>query len=165
MNLQTLRTLVRYSDHANNLVLRSAVGLSNDQLDRLFDMGVGSLRKTLIHIVDGESVWLQRCQGNPEAKWPPQDEPRNVSAITEGLQKTYRERDAFLATVREDDMARAMVYRDSRGGLFETTLGDMLLQLCIHSMHHRAQAVNMLRRVEGSPPEVDYMVWMRRPKE
>ena len=34
-------------------------GLSEAKLDQAFDMGLGTLRKTLKHIYDGESVWLR----------------------------------------------------------------------------------------------------------
>jgi uncharacterized damage-inducible protein DinB len=53
--------------------------------------------------------------------------------------------------------------RGSRGTLFTTTLGDVILQMFVHSTHHRAQAVNMLRHLGVSHPQVDYMMLVRQP--
>jgi uncharacterized damage-inducible protein DinB len=39
----------------------------------------------------------------------------------------------------------------------------MLLQLCYHATHHRAQAVNILRRLGTQAPELDYMMRIREP--
>ena len=83
--------------------------------------------------------------------------------IRNEFDSTWKERDAFLATLSNEDLTRNQSYRDSKGGLFSASLGDMILQGCIHSIHHRAQAVNMIRRVGGAGLEMDYMTWIRKP--
>ena len=57
-----------------------------------------------------------------------------------------------------------MRYLDSVAGYFNATLADMILQVLLHSIHHRAQAVNMLRQLGLGPPEVDYMTSVRLPE-
>jgi len=74
-----------------------------------------------------------------------------------------RERDAFLAELSDAALQASVTYRDSKGSLFSASLGQMMVQMCVHSTHHRAQAVNMIRRAGGQTPEVDYMVWVRKP--
>jgi uncharacterized damage-inducible protein DinB len=39
----------------------------------------------------------------------------------------------------------------------------MLLQGALHSKHHQAQAVNILRRLGAAWPELDYMMHVRKP--
>lgn len=165
IQLETIRTLLNYGDWANDRLLQTAGVLNDEQLDRPFDMGVGSLRKTLLHIYNGEYVWLQRWQGKTETKWPSEEEPVLISTLAERFRKNYADRDAFLAALMDADLARAVVYRDSKGSLFTAALGDMLMQGCVHSLHHRAQAVNMLRRVGADAPELDYMMRIRRPAQ
>jgi uncharacterized protein YciI len=55
------------------------------------------------------------------------------------------------------------VYRDSKGSLFQATLGDMLMQGVMHTKHHQAQAVNALKRLGAAWPELDYMYRVRKP--
>jgi len=163
MNLDGIRVLFRYSDWANEQVVGASVDLSDERLDRDFDIGRGSLRRTLLHILAGETVWLKRWQGDCETPWPSEDEPISPETIGERFVETFRSRNLFLSTVDGQKLGRAIVYRDSKGGLFTASFGDMMLQMCLHSAHHRAQAVNILRRLGATPPELDYMMWVRRP--
>jgi len=163
ISLESIQTLLRYSDWANQQVLRCAAPLTAEQLDRPFPIGRGSLRSTLAHIVAAEHVWLQRWMGRGETPWPREDTPTSPAAFGDALRQTWKQRDAFLAKLGDADLRRCGVYRDSKGSLFNATLGDMLLQGCIHSTHHRAQVVNMLRQLEAETPELDYMMWVRRP--
>jgi len=162
IQLETIRAFFRYDDWANDRVLLAAGPLTDEQLDRSFEMGRGSLRKTLVHILCAEQVWVQRWQGHAETPWPDEGERAGVAAIVERLREAQRVREVFLSDVRDDALDREIEYRDSFGGLFSAALGDMMLQLCNHSTHHRAQAVNMIRRIGGSPPELDYMYWRLR---
>jgi uncharacterized damage-inducible protein DinB len=163
MNIETLRVFLKYSDWANGQLIGAATGLSDCQLSEKFEMGRERLHTTLMHIWAGESVWISRWQGRTETPWPDEAEQVPVSAIGERLAGVYRERDSFVATLSDGDLSRVVTYRDSKGSLFKASLGDMMVQMIVHSTHHRAQAVNMLRRVGATSPEVDYMMWVRKP--
>ncbi|MCA9251313.1 MAG: DinB family protein [Phycisphaerae bacterium] len=165
ITLEGVRTLLRYNDAANALVFEAAKGASDDSLDQRFPMGRGSLRRTLLHIWAGEDTWLKRWQGKVETPWPSEREPVAVSQIFEWMHNVKRERDAYIKGLQEPALDAVQRYRDSKGELFEASLADMLLQGCIHSTHHRAQAVNMLRNVDAGLVELDYMSWVRRPVE
>ena len=39
-------------------------------------------------------------------------------------------------------------------------LGDTMLQLCGHGTHHRAQALNMARRLGARVANLDYLDWV-----
>ena len=41
-----------------------------------------------------------------------------------------------------------------------TTLGETILQVFMHSTHHRAQVNARLRAVGGAPPLIDYIAWL-----
>jgi len=116
-----------------------------------------------MHIWAGEHVWLQRWQSRTETPWPPEDEKWAVAQIAERFEEVYAARAAFIATIKPEALVREVVYRDSKGGLFTATLSDMLMQGVVHSIHHRAQAVNMIRRAAGVTVDLDYMYWVRKP--
>lgn len=163
VNLESTRTLLRYNDWANGQLLQAAAPLAVERLDRPFEMGRGTLRKTLLHIAVAEHVWVQRWKGRTETPWSNEDEPVGIAAVRDRLASTQNDRDTFLATLKDPDLSRTVTYRDSFGSLYTAALGDMLLQLCIHSAHHRAQAVNMFRHVGAGTLELDYMYWVRKP--
>lgn len=164
-SLPLLARLFEYSDWANAQVLSAAAGLSDEQLDRPLEIGpgAGSLRRVLMHTWAGEDMWLRRWQGEIEAKWPAESERLSVAQLRERFESTRARRGPFIAGLEDSALARVQAYRDSRGSLFKATLGDMLLQGIVHSVHHRAQATNAIRRLGGAAPEMDYMMHIRQP--
>jgi uncharacterized damage-inducible protein DinB len=43
-------------------------------------------------------------------------------------------------------------------------VSDALLQVCLHSQHHRGQCMARLRALGGTPRNVDYIVWLWKQK-
>jgi len=164
--LDTVCILLEYTDWSNDRLLEAAAGLSDEQLDRDMQIGVGTMRKTLLHIYNGELMWYRRWRGgeHAQAKWPSESEPVTVSELRERFAANRRERDALLAELAaaHADLGRIQQYRDSKGSPFGASLGDMLIQGAMHSKHHQAQAVNIVKRLGGTWPELDYMNWVRK---
>lgn len=165
-----LRTLFNYSARANNQLIQASASLTDDQLDRSFKMGRETLRKTLIHILAGEHVWLGRWKGEADTRWLDEEAATTVSEIARDLHRISKERDEFLESIDDGDMNRTKKYLDAdllnptAKDYYTASLHNMLIQGFVHSVHHRAQAVNMLRRIGVDPPEVDYMVSVRKPE-
>lgn len=163
--LALLRQLLDYSDWANAQVLSAAARLSDEQLDRPLEIGPdpGTLRRVLMHTWAGEDMWLRRWQGEIEAKWPAESERLSVAQLRDRFEATRARRGPFIAGLEDAAVVRVQEYRDSRGSLFKAALADMLLQGIVHSVHHRAQATNAIRRLGGAAPEMDYMMHIRQP--
>lgn len=164
-SLVMMQRLMEYSDWANDQVLSAAGELSDEQLDRGLEIGPGpgSLRRVLTHTWAGEDMWLRRWKGETEARWPSEGENCSVATLHDRFMALRPERARFLATIGDQDLVPVQAYRDSRGSLFRATLADMLLQGIVHSVHHRAQATNAIRRLGGRVPEMDYMTRIRQP--
>ena len=160
-DLVSIAELVRYGDAANAQVMGSVTPMVDQQLDRTLDLGAGSLRKICQHLLAGEVTWHARISGDAEAKWPARPIPSSAKDMAAMFEHVAHERRDFLKTLKDSDLDRAQTYRDSRGSLFQATLRQMLLQMIVHATHHRAQAVNAVRRVGGIAPEVDYMAQVR----
>jgi uncharacterized damage-inducible protein DinB len=160
----SVKALLEYSDWANAAVLDGAKAMTDDQMDRGLDIGPGSLRRILIHTFNGELVWLKRWQGETETKWRSEAEKIPPATLLERFRHVWEERDAFLRGLSAAAWEREQAYRDSKGSLFKAKLSDMILQGIVHSTHHRAQAVNALRRLGGPIVELDYMMRIRKPE-
>lgn len=161
--LDTIRILLAYSDETNTRLIDAAAGLTDVQLDQPFDMGMGTLRKTLSHIFVGEAAWLARWKQTPGFKWSSVAVPGTIVEMRRLDQTTRADRDAFLDSVTAESLAADQVYLDSTAGEFIATLHDQIIQGIVHSTHHRAQAVNMIRRLGGPLVDVDFMYARRRP--
>jgi uncharacterized damage-inducible protein DinB len=161
--LDLIGRMFEYTDWSNTRLIEAALPVVEEALDRPMEIGPGSLRRTLLHIFNGESVWLGRFGQDPSVPWPSETERVGVAALGERLAANAKRRDEFLAGLVPADLDRVQPYRDSKGSLFQATLRDMLLQGVLHSKHHQAQAVNILRRLGAAWPELDYMYRVRRP--
>jgi uncharacterized damage-inducible protein DinB len=49
--------------------------------------------------------------------------------------------------------------------LYSATLGDIATQLVLHEVHHRAQAMAMLRQFGVAAQNLDYYIFVRRERE
>jgi uncharacterized damage-inducible protein DinB len=159
----TLLELSCYCRWANEQILSRAAALPAARLAQSFDMGVASLDRTMQHVHHGESTWLERCRGNNEARWPSFEAAPDPAGLAERLRSTAAEREGYLRSLDESALQVVLTYRDSRGCHFQASRFDMVLQQLVHSAHHRAQALNMLRQLGAELPDpgLDY-IFMRR---
>lgn len=148
-----------YNDWANGQVLNAAGNLSDAQLDQEIEMGMGSLRKNLQHILDAERWWLANWETD-HSPFPRGEDPRSLQQITDLAEEIATNRNAFVARLNEDS-AQRLVNVTAGGPVTCFPVIESLLQLCGHSTHHRAQCINMLRQLGMSPPGIDLIVWLR----
>jgi len=133
-------------------------GLTDEQLDRDFDIAHRTVRATFVHIIRNVEVWPQLMAGRP----PRESLGRSVPELIARFDRAA----AKLAAV-----ARDVAQRDAWNGHFldvldnppvEKTLGGGIAHVITHSMHHRAQLVYMLRKLGISGlPEGDVLSWER----
>ena len=157
MNLATIRELFAYNDWGRDRLMRLVVKLDDGQLDRPFEMGEGSLRKTMWHLFKWEWMWLRRWQGaSPVAEDCPRDFP-SMQDLWNEWRETASRRDDFLAGLSDEDLRRRVTSTGTEGKPYTFLRGHMMLHVCNHGTHHRAQAVNMLRHVGVKPPPMDFL--------
>lgn len=157
MQNSALRELFVHYDWARDKLMTLASELSDEQLDRRFEMGPGSLRDTLRHLYGAERIWYERWQGAQQPQFP---RARTISAMSD-LWQAFRDlattRNAYLDTLGEADLQRLVTYTNPEGETHAFPLDDLMLHVCNHGFHHRAQALNMLRHVGVKPPGLDYL--------
>lgn len=148
--------LLAHNRWANDNLINACRSLSEEQFHQRFEMGLGSLHDTIVHIFGAMRGWTdmlaeREIRPRPEGRYFGIDE---IAAI--GREAT----DEFEAVVRAhplDDTATG-----SRGGRTYTfARGAVLTHVTTHGVHHRAQCLNMLRRlgVEQLPPS-SVVEWM-----
>ncbi len=135
--------------------------LTDEQLDREFDIGHRTVRATLLHVIRNVEVWSDLMNGRPVAgDQGTRRQDRSVAALITRLDRAA------------DDLARLARAVAQRGGWderwvdtldrppTEKTYGGAIAHVITHSMHHRAQLLYMLRRLglEGLP-EGDVLSW------
>ena len=154
----TLRDLFRHLDWASERVLAAAELLDDARLDRTFDIGPGSLRKTLAHVWVAHWVWLRRIAGEAPPKPPLDIACVPLADLRTFIAESRAARDGALAAMNDEDLARELSYTNFRGEPFVARVETILLHVCNHAAHHHAQALNMLRHAGvAKPAKVDYI--------
>lgn len=153
-------------------VLEVCRELSPAQFQQRFDMGPGSLHDTLAHVIGAMRRWADRL--TQRSIRPAIDNPpRNA-----GLPSDYRIRtpDELIALLDDAAAELAHIAHDIQlptgPGLasevsfaldnttFRATRGAALVHVTTHGTHHRAQCLNMLRRLGVTRlPELTVVDW------
>lgn len=120
--------------------------LTNEQLDRPFPIGHVTLRATFDHVIWNIEVWTDLMCGRPR-RLHPGAEAETVPRFIERLDATYAE---FAAVARRVQDERRL--DDTFADTVETppvmkTFGGCIAHVITHSMHHRAQVLNMMRHL------------------
>lgn len=149
--------LYRYNDWAHGRLFRLCSGLDDASLDQPREMGFGSLRATLFHILAAEQIWLERWQGIPWRPFPTDPAGASLAEIEAGLKRAAADRRELLDRERESGWRRVVTYRDSKGVAYERRLDDLLVHVANHGICHRSQALNMLKGFGRTVPAgLDY---------
>ncbi len=144
-----------------NLLAATSI-LNDEQLRQPFEIGQGSIWKSLLHLYAAEFVWLEALLGNDNPLVQgdlPGRIPGNqmgaggIASFTELRQKwTALQQcwDCYLEGLPPDSLDE-LVYKVSTssalGQRFATRRSDVLLHVCTHAQYTVAQVVNMLRQV------------------
>jgi len=145
--------------------------LSPEQYTREFPVGMRTLARTLTHIMASEWYYVRRMQGLevPEyAQWPIRDENPPPFAVLEPawIQQAEVTR-AALAGVRnwEAELEYRIVNDSGKPEIITASSEDIFTQLVLHEVHHRAQAMSMLRQLGIAAEDIDYntLTYKRRP--
>ncbi|MEM9251087.1 MAG: DinB family protein [Planctomycetota bacterium] len=140
-------------------LLELSLPLDDDALDRRFPIGPGTLRQTLAHIVDNAACWtLLMTDADTIDPWSP--DGVSIADLIERYDRT---------TAELIDLARRVADESRLDDTFVDRLDDPprrksygagILHVATHGMHHRAQALHMLRRLGvAGVPEGDAIGW------
>lgn len=159
MNVDDIRTLYAYSQWATSRLLDAARALSASDVARDLAASHGSVRGTLVHILWGEWIWLQRWRGHSPKRVFAEDEFPNVDAIATTWSEVERDRREFIATLSASRLLTRVAYENLQGQRWEYPLGQMMQHVANHSSYHRGQVVTLLRQLGQSPPPTDFLMF------
>lgn len=130
----------RWAMHA---LFDACAPLTDEQLDRAFDMGLGTLRKTIVHILGAKQAWTDVLHERLVRDRLEDDPPRSIEELR-ALHDTIA--DAFDAVAGAHPLD-GTVNAERRGQSYTFVRGHILTHVTTHAVHHRAQCQNMLRRL------------------
>jgi uncharacterized damage-inducible protein DinB len=159
--VDVFQRLFQHRAWVNANLLAAAAKLTDEQLRAPFQIGQGSIWKSLVHMHAAEYVWLESLLGN-EQPLLPGDLPGTIPGNQQGeggikdLQELRQKWSvleqrwtAYLAALKPEAL-EDRVYRTSTsfgaGKRFATRRSDVMLHVCMHAHYTAAQVVNMFRQ-------------------
>ena len=153
-----LERLLGHDAWTTGRVLDSAAALPEEALDQRFDVGPGTIRETLRHMVSNLEVWTDLMAERPVRPMPA--EPQLLPRLRQRFEAAYAEfgglARALQAAGRLNDTYTDVLDNPPR----QKTFGGTLLHVMTHNHQHRAELLHMLARL-GAPGlvEGDVLSW------
>jgi uncharacterized damage-inducible protein DinB len=138
-------------------LLELCASFTDAQLDREFDIGPGTLRKTFDHLIWNTEAWSAAMEGATAVQRPTD---KTIVGFQQRL-KDAAERLRRVARPVADANTWDHLYTDQLDQPpSQRPLGTAIAHVITHSMHHRAQILNMLKRSGVTDlPEGDVFSW------
>lgn len=159
--LELIRALYDYNEWANNHVLDAASHLSDGEFARPLGASFGSVQDNLVHTIAAQIVWLKRWTGEKSEAMALLADGPSLATVRRACEISQHDLRAFVDSLREGDLGRAVSYRDGAGETREGQLWQMMLQIANHGTHHRAETA-MAMAIAGKPMrELDYLFFQQ----
>ncbi len=158
----TIDRLLRHNAWATRVLLERCRDLTPAQFSQKFEMGLGTTHDTLLHIVGAMYRWADRIGDRPlrprledEPRiWTPDEIITRLDACAPDLAGVIKR------VVDENRLGEKMEFDAPDQPSFVFTRGTAIVHVATHGVHHRAQALNMLRRLGlNDLPDVDAVEW------
>ncbi len=151
--------LLLHNAWATRVLLERCRTLTPEQFSQRFDIGPGSLHDVLRHIIGAIRRWSDRIVGRPVRerleKAPNLHTPDELVIV---LEEAARDLQEAVHRVRQEGRNDEMMQTEFSPARF--TRGTAIVQVLTHGAHHRAQALNILRRLGVADlPELDAIEW------
>ncbi len=154
--MTTEERLLRYNAWATGVLLDRCRSLTPEQFHQRFDIGPGSLHDALRHIISAMRRWAGRIADRPAGE--PIGAAHTPDELLALLGNVDRELGQVLASVARENRLDELMSVEFTPERF--TRGTALVHVFAHGVHHRAQALNMLRRLGVADlPELE--AWAR----
>jgi len=141
--MDILDRLLAHDIWTTQQLLNECAGLSDELLDKDFDVDHRSLRETFLHMIENLETWTDLIH-----KRPVQDKQgRSIPELRQRLVDASRE---FANLARK--IARENRFDDSFWDILDTpprlkTFGGAIGHVLTHNMHHRAQLMYLMEKV------------------
>ena len=148
--------LLAHDRWANAKLYDACAKLTEAQFTQPFEMGCGSLRNNLVHNLGAMRGWTDVLNQSPARE--------RLEERTHSLDEIRAMHDDICNAFEQAALRRpfdTIVERERNGQTYTFTVGGILAHVTTHSMHHRAQCLNMLRQLGVEKlPMGSVMEWM-----
>ena len=160
---QLLVEYARYNLWANENLITLFRSVDDALISEYVESSFPSIRKTLLHIWDAESLWLERLNGHSPTDFPSKTFMGTNEDVFAGLLGASKALAQFVeskpAPFFRDKCTFSLILNKTE---ITQTFREMILHTINHSTFHRGQLITMCRQLNITPiPRTDYIVFSR----
>ncbi len=121
------------------------------------------LRRRLDHLVGVQQGFLSILRGDPPGV-PKGGPPRTFDELKARAQTGHAGMNDFTATLDNEGLSRPVRIHWFPDPPCIITVSEALVQVAMHSQHHRGQCMTRLKDFGGEPKDVDWIIWLWKQK-
>lgn len=140
-----LQELCRYNVWANQKISGFIEGAGEERCLKKQDSSFGTIRETLIHILDAQHIWLERLQGRSPQVWHGATFSGSSLQAAAELVESSVNWEKFVDGIHDGGITEMVSYQNIRGQEFHNTVGQIIAHVMNHGTFHRGQIITMLR--------------------
>ena len=155
-----------YNLWANERIGHLLMAQDNSILSSEKKSSFSSIKKTVLHIWDAETIWLTRLKGGSLADWPSKNFNGDKADMLKGFIETSIELLRLVESKGESFQQEKIVYKNMKGDPYENTVEEILFHLVNHGSYHRGQIITLLRENDVTQVvSTDLIAWFREQKK
>lgn len=160
MNLQDMNLLYDYNYWANGKMITAAAKLTHEQFIAPTSHNYGSLRGTLVHLLDTEYGWRMLCQHNTFAPDLNEADYPTLEVVAQRWREEEKAMRDYLRSLTDQDLTGVIRYTIPDGQTRERILWHCLLHVVNHGTQHRSEAAAILTSDGQSPGDMDFTLFL-----
>jgi uncharacterized damage-inducible protein DinB len=121
------------------------------------------LRRRLDHLIGVQQGFLSILRGDPPGG-PKGGPPRTFDELKSRAQTVHTGLDEFAASLDSEGLSRMVRIHWFPDPPCIITVSEAMVQVAMHSQHHRGQCMTRLKDFGGEPKDVDWIIWLWKQK-
>jgi uncharacterized damage-inducible protein DinB len=121
------------------------------------------MRRRVEHIIGVQQAFLSVLRGE-QPGGPPGGPPASFDELKSRAQTCHAGLRDFTAALEEDGLSRTVRIVWFPDPPCVITVAEALVQVAMHTQHHRGQCMTRLKDFGGEPKNVDWIIWLWKQK-
>jgi uncharacterized damage-inducible protein DinB len=157
MPMNMLDRLLGHDLATTRELLHLCLNLTDDEMDRVFDAGWETLRRTFDHMIYNIEVWTDLMMERPVHL---RSDQVSAGELLARLEHSYGEFAAFSRQIEREGRLDDLWTDSLDDPPVQKSFGGAIGHVITHNMHHRAEVLHMMHRLGmKNLPEGDLMGW------
>jgi uncharacterized damage-inducible protein DinB len=117
------------------------------------------MRRRVAHVVGVQEGFLAVLRSEPVG-WPPEGPPPTFDQLKARAETSHANLQAFASSLDGAALARQVRIPWFPDPPCVISVAEALVQVAMHTQHHRGQLMTRLKDLGGEPVNVDWIIWL-----